>query len=36
MRYHTFTEIFQPFAAAGLFLLIGHTLFTTTWLRRIP
>ncbi|MDF7823322.1 VWA domain-containing protein [Pontiellaceae bacterium B12227] len=35
-RYHTYKEIFQPFAAAGLLLLMLHTLLTTTWLRRIP
>jgi Ca-activated chloride channel family protein len=36
MRYHTFTDVFQPFAATGLLLLIVHVLLTTTWLRRIP
>ncbi|MDF7806524.1 VWA domain-containing protein [Pontiellaceae bacterium B12219] len=35
-RYHTFKEIFQPFAATGLLLLVLHTLLSTTWLRRIP
>ena len=35
-RYHTYREIFQPFAAVGLLLLVIHTLLTTTWLRRIP
>ncbi|MEI6890662.1 MAG: VWA domain-containing protein [Pontiella sp.] len=35
-RYHTYKEIFQPFAAAGLLLLIWHILLTSTWLRRIP
>jgi Ca-activated chloride channel family protein len=35
-RYHTFKEIFQPFAAIGLLFLIVHTLLSTTWLRRIP
>ena len=35
-RYHTYKEIFQPFAVAGLLLLIAHTLLATTWLRRIP
>jgi Ca-activated chloride channel family protein len=35
-RYHTFKEIFQPFAAIGLLLLVGHSVLTTTWLRRIP
>ncbi len=35
-RYQTFTDMFQPFAATGLLLLIGHALLTTTWLRRIP
>jgi Ca-activated chloride channel family protein len=36
MRYLTFTEIFQPFAAAGLLLLAGHAVLASTWLRRIP
>ncbi len=36
MRYPTFTDIFQPFAIAGLVLLIGQTILSTTWLRRIP
>lgn len=36
MRYHTYTDIFQPFVAASLLLLVMHTLLTTTWLRRIP
>lgn len=35
-RYHTYKEIFQPFATLGLLLLVSHTLLTTTWLRRIP
>lgn len=35
-RYHTYKDIFQPFAALGLLLLVGHSLLTTTWLRRIP
>jgi Ca-activated chloride channel family protein len=35
-RYTTYTEIFQPFALAGLVLLVGHVLLTTTSLRRIP
>jgi Ca-activated chloride channel family protein len=35
-RYHTFKDIFQPFAAIGLILLVAQTLLTTTWLRRIP
>ncbi|MDF7798151.1 VWA domain-containing protein [Pontiellaceae bacterium B1224] len=35
-RYHTYKEIFQPFAATGLFLLVTHALLSTTWLRRIP
>ena len=35
-RYNTFTDIFQPFALAGLALLIVHAGLTTTWLRRIP
>jgi Ca-activated chloride channel family protein len=36
MRYHTYTDIFQSFAAAGLLLFVGHIILTTTWLRRIP
>ncbi len=36
MRYHTYTDIFQPFAMTGLLLLLGHIILTTTWLRRIP
>jgi Ca-activated chloride channel family protein len=36
VRYQTFTEFFHPFSAIGLVLLAGHTLLTTTWLRRIP
>jgi Ca-activated chloride channel family protein len=36
MRYHTYTDLFQPFAAGGLFLLVSHTLLSCTWLRRIP
>lgn len=36
MRYHTFKDVFQPFAGMGLLLLVGHSLLTTTWLRRIP
>jgi Ca-activated chloride channel family protein len=35
-RYHTYTDVFQPFAATGLLLLAGHALLSTTWLRRIP
>lgn len=35
-RYHTYKEIFLPFAVMGLLLLIAHTILTTTWLRRIP
>lgn len=35
-RYSTFTDIFQPFAAASVALLVLHTLLTSTWLRRIP
>lgn len=35
-RYHTYKDIFQPFAILGLLLLIGHAALTTTWLRRIP
>ncbi|WP_372845560.1 VWA domain-containing protein [Pontiella sp.] len=35
-RYHTYKDVFQPFAAVGLLLLVGHAALTTTWLRRIP
>ncbi len=35
-RYHTYTDIFQPFTCAGLLLLIGNAVLATTWLRRIP
>jgi len=35
-RYHTYTDIFQPFAIAGLLLLTLHALLDSTWLRRIP
>ena len=35
-RYRTFTDIFQPFAIAGLSLLVLHALLSATWLRRIP
>lgn len=35
-RYHTYTDVFQPFAAMGLLFLVGHAVLTTTWLRRIP
>ena len=35
-RYHTYKDVFQPFAAIGLLLLVGLALLTTTWLRRIP
>ncbi|VGO22371.1 vWA domain-containing protein [Pontiella sulfatireligans] len=35
-RYNTYTDIFQPFAIAGLLLLVGQALLTSTWLRRIP
>ncbi len=35
-RYHTYKDVFQPFALAGLALLIAHAGLTTTWLRRIP
>ncbi len=35
-RYYTYKDIFQPFAALGFILLLGHTGLTTTWLRRIP
>ncbi|VGO16821.1 hypothetical protein PDESU_05413 [Pontiella desulfatans] len=34
--YHTYKDVFQPFAALGLLLLVGHSVLTTTWLRRIP
>lgn len=36
MRYHTFKDVFQPFAAGGLLLLVGHIVLAATWLRRIP
>jgi Ca-activated chloride channel family protein len=36
MRYQTYTDIFEPFAVAGLILLIGQIVLSTTWLRRIP
>lgn len=35
-RYHTFKDVFSPFAIAGLLLLVGHVLLSSTWLRRIP
>jgi Ca-activated chloride channel family protein len=35
-RYHTYKDVFQPFALAGLLLLGSHALLSTTWLRRIP
>ncbi len=35
-RYQTFTDLFQPFAIAGLLLLVLHVLLSTIWLRRIP
>lgn len=35
-HYQTFTDLFQPFAIAGLLLLLLHILLSTTWLRRIP
>ncbi len=35
-HYQTFTDLFQPFAIAGLLLLVLHMLLSTTWLRRIP
>ena len=35
-RYHTYADVFPPFAVAGLLLLLGHAALTTTWLRRIP
>ncbi len=35
-RYHTYTDVFHPFALAGLALLVVHALLSTTWLRRIP
>ncbi len=34
--YHTYTDIFQPFAGVGLLLLVLHIILSTTWLRRIP
>ena len=36
MRYHTYTDFFQPFALSGLLLLLGYSTLTSTWLRRIP
>jgi Ca-activated chloride channel family protein len=36
MRYHTYSDVFPPFAAGGLLLLVGHALLSSTWLRRIP
>ena len=35
-RYPSFKDLFQPFAFFGILLLIAHTVFTTTWLRRLP
>ncbi|NNJ69699.1 MAG: VWA domain-containing protein, partial [Kiritimatiellales bacterium] len=35
-RYHVYKDVFQPFAFAGLLLLVGHIVLSTTWLRRIP
>lgn len=35
-RYHTYKDVFQPFAILGLLLLVAHAILTTTWLRRIP
>jgi len=35
-RYHTFKDIFQPFATLGLLLLLTHAILSTTWLRKIP
>lgn len=36
MRYHTYTDEFQPFAATGLILLLAQIALSATWLRRIP
>ena len=35
-RYHAYRDIFQPFATAGLLLLLARSGLSTTWLRRIP
>lgn len=35
-RYHTYKDLFQPFAFIGLLCLLAHTGLATTWLRRIP
>jgi len=35
-RYHTYTDIFPPFAATALLLLFLRALLLSTWLRRIP
>ena len=36
MRYHTYTDIFPPFALLGLLLVLGNIVLSCTWLRRIP
>lgn len=36
VRYRSYTDLFQPFAATALCLLALHALLSTTWLRRIP
>ena len=35
-RYRTYVDIFQPFAAAALVLLLLQILLEATWLRKIP
>ncbi len=35
-RYETYSEAFEPYAAAGVLFLAVHGLLSTTWLRRIP
>jgi Ca-activated chloride channel family protein len=35
-RYHTYQDVFQPFALASLALLVCHAGLGSTWLRRIP
>ena len=35
-QYHAYKDVFQPFAAAGILLLLAQTALSTTWLRRIP
>lgn len=35
-RYDRFTDLFRPFAASGLGLLLASALLDHTWLRRLP